>query len=523
MKIQKWTAAVGGLFLLAGMIPAQEPQKTIQLTLDECIVRALQHNISIQVAVLSPQNAGLSVQKAREKFLPTMTFGYSRRNSENASYSWLESQTTTLSESGSYSAQVREMIPFGGTLTLGMTSSFTDTNQTGTTINPRYNNQLQLSFSQPLLRDFGLKMTQRDIVVARNNLDVSEIQFSKTVQDTIYNVVQAYWNLVYTIENLKVQQKSLQLAKDSLAKNQRSVEIGTLAPMDVLAAQSEVASREASILSAEAAVKAAEDQIKNILNFSAEEEAGLREIVGLDLPKSDERKIEVDQALTIAMDKRPDLRMSRINLKTEDLNLNYAKNQLLPNLSLSASYTSPGVSGTRLIYDSQYFGNVIGTIPGYRSDAWKDVLGFKYQNWNISLNLDVPLNNILSRASYAQAQISMQQALLEMKSTEQATVLEIRNAVRNLQTSYKQVQAYKLARDLAEKKLAAEEEKLRVGLSTNYTVLQYQRDVTTARVQELKSIIDYNVSQAGLERSMGTLLESKNIRIAELLRGGVSH
>jgi len=519
MKIPKGIAALGALLLLVGTLPAQESQKTMQLTLDECIVRALKNNISIQVAELSPRNADLSVRKAQEKYLPTMSFGYSRRNSENASYSWLESQTTTLSETGSYSAQVREMIPLGGTLTLAMNSSFTDTNQTGTTINPRYNNQLQLSFSQPLLRDFGVKMTQRDIVVARNNFDVSEIQFAKTVQDTIYNVVQAYWNLVYTVENLKVQQKSLQLAKDFLAKNKRSVEIGTLAPIDVLAAESEVASREASILSSEASVKAAEDQIKNILNFSPEEETGLREIVALDSPRFDERKIEVDQALTIAMDKRPDLRMSRINLKTEDLNLGYAKNQLLPNLSLSASYTSPGISGTRLIYDSQYFGNVIGTIPGYRSDAWTDVFGFKYQNWNISLNLDIPLSNIISRASYAQAQLSMQQALLEMKSTEQTTVLEIRNAVRNLQTSFKQVQAYKVARELAEKKLAAEEEKLRVGLSTNYTVLQYQRDVTTARVQELKSIIDYNVSQAGLERSMGTLLEAKNIRIADLLGG----
>ena len=264
----KGIAALGALLLLVGTLPAQESQKTMQLTLDECIVRALKNNLSIQVAVLSPRNADLSVRKAQEKYLPTMTFGYSRRNSENASYSWLESQTTTLSETGSYSAQVRETIPLGGTLTLAMNSSFTDTNQTGTTINPRYNNQLQLSFSQPLLRDFGVKMTQRDIVVARNNFDVSEIQFAKTVQDTIYNVVQAYWNLVYTVENLKVQQKSLQLAKDFLAKNQRSVEIGTLAPMDVLAAQSEVASREASILSSEASVKAAEDQIKNLLNFT---------------------------------------------------------------------------------------------------------------------------------------------------------------------------------------------------------------------------------------------------------------
>jgi len=520
MKIPKWTAALSGLLILAGTLSAQAPQKTLQLTLDECILRALKNNIGIQVAVLAPQNSELSVQKAQEKFLPTMNFSYTKSNSENASVSWLESKDRTLSQTGRYSAQVKEMIPLGGTVTLSLNSTTTDTNQTGTTINPRYNNQLQLSFSQPLLRDFGVKMTQRDIVVARNNFDVSEIQFAKSVQDTIYSVIQAYWNLVYTVENLKVQQKSLQLAKDSLAKIQRSVEIGTLAPMDVLTAESEVASRESSILSAEAAVKAAEDQIKNLLNFTPEEETGLREILALDSPRFDERKIEVDQALVIAMDKRPDLRMSRISLKTEDLNLNYAKNQLLPNLSLNASYTSPGVSGTRLIYDSQYFGNVIATIPGYRSDAWKDVFGFKYENWNVSLSLDVPLNNILSRASYAQAQISMQTALLNMKNSEQAAVLEIRNAVRSVQTSYKLVQANKVARELAEKKLAAEEEKLRVGLSTNYTVLQFQRDLTAARINELKSIIDYNISQSGLDRSMGTLLETKNIRIAELLGGG---
>jgi outer membrane protein len=136
------------------------------------------------------------------------------------------------------------------------------------------------------------------------------------------------------------------------------------------------------------------------------------------------------------------------------------------------------------------------------------------------LTLDISLSNILSKASYAQAQISMQTALLNMKNSERSALFEIRSAVRTLETSYKQVQAYKVARELSERKLAAEEERLRVGLSTNYVVLQYQRDVTTARVQELKSIIDYNVAQSGLDRSMGTILETKNIKIAELLGNG---
>ena len=368
------------------------------------------------MAVLEPQNSDLSVRQTLEKYLPTFSFGFAKRKSSNASYSWLESANMTLSKFNNYSAQVTETIPLGGTVTLGLTSAMTNTNQTGTTINPRYNSQLQFSFSQPLLRNFGVQMTQRDIVVARNNLDVSEIQFAQTVQNTIYQVIEAYWNLVYSVENLKVQQKSLDLAKDFLAKNERSVEIGTLAPIDVLAAQSEVATREANILSAEAAVKAGEDEMKNLLNFTPEEENGLQDVVALDSPRFEERKIEVDEALQVAMDKRPDLRISRINLKTGDLNLRYAKNQLLPSLSLNASYASPGVSGTQLIYDSDYFGNVIGTIPGYWSDSWNDVFGFKYENWNIALTLEFNLNTVVSRAAYGQAQLAMQTAALNVKN-----------------------------------------------------------------------------------------------------------
>jgi len=521
MKIPRRIITLVALTFLAVSLSAGETPKTISLTLDECLVRALKNNLSIRVAVLEPESSELSIRQTLEKYLPMFSFGYAKRKSSNASYSWLESANMTLTKFNNYSAQVSEMIPLGGTVTVGLTSAMTNTNQTGTTINPRYNSQLQFSFSQPLLRDFGVKMTQRDIVVARNNLDVSEIQFAQTVQNTIYSVIEAYWNLVYSVENLKVQQKSLDLAKDFLAKNERSVEIGTLAPLDVLAAQSEVATREANIISAEAAVKAGEDTFRNLLNFNPEEENGLEDIVALDSPRYEERKIEVDEALRIAMDKRPDLRISRISLKTGDLNLSYAKNQLLPSLSLNASYASPGVSGTQLIYDSNYFGNVVGTIPGYWSDSWNDVFGFKYENWNIALTLEFNLNTVVSRASYGLAQLAMQTAVLNLKNSEAAAVLEIRNAVRTIKTDYKQVQAYKVASDLAEKKLAAEEEKLRVGLSTNYTVLQYQRDLTTAQVQELKAIIDYNIAQAGLDQSMGTLLESKNIRIADLL-GGLS-
>jgi outer membrane protein TolC len=201
--------------------------------------------------------------------------------------------------------------------------------------------------------------------------------------------------------------------------------------------------------------------------------------------------------------------------------LSYAKNQLLPSLDLTASYSSPGISGDRILYlnDNPLTGVVIGTVPGAVSDAFKDALGFKYKNWLVGLSLDIPLNNIFSKASYAQAKLSLEQGMLRLKNQEQVIFLEIRNGVRNVETNYKRVQSYRVARELAEKKLQAEEEKLRVGLSTNFVVLTYQRDLSTARSNELRAIVDYTISVAGLEKAMGTSLKNKNISVNQIMRG----
>jgi outer membrane protein TolC len=510
------------LILLGGLAWAQQAagdSNILKLTLDQTIFRALKTNVSLQVAELSPQSSELNVTAAKEKYYPTLGFNYSKRNSESASYSFLDvAGSSTITKTDNYSGQINQLTPIGGTFSVSLSDSKNDSTQKGNTINPRFNTQLSFSYSQPLLQGFGTTITNYSITVARNNLEMSEWQFYKTVQDTIYSATQAYWNLAYAIENLKVQRASLKLAQDFLSMTQRQVEIGQLAPLDMVSAQSEVATREASILAAEASVRSNEDQIKMLLAMTADEEKAAVSIIPLDQPKYEIRTVELDQAMATAMEKRPDLKIGKLGVMSSDLNLKYTKNQLLPSLSLSAGWQSPGLSGTQILYDGNpLFGNAIGSIPGGVSTALKDTFAFKYPNWNIGLTLNISLNNVLSRANMALAQISQKQAVLNLQNTQIQAVLEIRNAVRTLETSYKQVQAFRVARDLAEKKLAAEEEKLRVGLSTNYAVLQYQRDLTTARVSELQAIIAYNLAQAGLDRSIGTSLETRNIKIADLL------
>jgi len=500
--------------------PAQAQGKSLSLSLEDCIVRALKNNLAIRVAEFSPQQSEVSVAAARSQYLPTMSLSYRPSHSENASYSWLDTTgATTIRLTRQMSGSVNQLTPLGGTLSLSMSQNRSDSNARGTTINPSYSTGLSLSYNQPLLRNFGPKVTNRGIVVANNGYESSQISFVNTVQSTIYSVIQSYWSLVYSVENLKVQRLGLQLSKDLLAKNERSVEIGTLAPLDVLTAQADVASREASILAAEASVKANEDALKVLINLSMEEEKGLQEIVTLDQPAFAEEKIEVDQALAIAMQKRPDLQISRINLKNTDINLFYAKNQLLPDFRLNASMSSPGLGGTQLLFENNnpLSGVIIGTVPGVAGDAWKDSFKLKYQNWNISLTLNLDLSDYLTRANYLQAKLSMDQALLSMTQQEQQVVQEIRSAVRSVQTSYKQVQAYRIARDLSEQKYNAEIEKRRIGQSTDYLVLQYLRDFQSSQVGELNSIIGYNIAQAGLDRAMGVLLEKKNIKIADVM------
>jgi len=157
-------------------------------------------------------------------------------------------------------------------------------------------------------------------------------------------------------------------------------------------------------------------------------------------------------------------------------------------------------------------GIVIGTLPGGSSDSMKDALNFLYNNWSISLNLDIPLSNVFSRSTLARAVVTMDQAQLSLLAKEQQVLLEIKTAVRTLETNFKRVKAYRVARELTEDKLKAEEEKLRVGLSTNYNLLMAQRDFENARSSELMAVIDYSLSVANLDKVLGVSLKEKNIK-----------
>ncbi|MDH5466787.1 MAG: TolC family protein [Candidatus Aminicenantes bacterium] len=499
-------------FLFAGL-HAQE--KKISLTLEECITKSMRNNLNVAVEVLNPELADISISLAREKFLPTLTFDYYLQDREEPSFSLIEVAGSVQADYTDYIGRIRQLIPTGADFSISLYSYRRESNLRYQTYNPRYTSILSFDFTQPLLKNFGFKMSRREIIVAKNSMEISENQFKGILMDTVYEVESAYWSLVFSLEDLNAKKQSLEWARNFLAKNKREVEVGTLAPIEILSAESEVATREADILQAEAEVKNREDQLKTMINLASEEGGMDAEVMPVDKPDFTKKEVSLEEALEMALQNRPDLYGIRADINNKKINLTYAKNQLLPELNLIASYWSPGISGTELLYDpNDPLGDPIGSLPGGAMDSFKDAFNFKFRNWSVRLTLNVPLNTMFSRAQQAQARTELDQSRLRFKNQEQQVILEVKNAVRAVETNYKRFQAYMAARKLAEKALEAEEKKLKVGLTTHYTVLQYQRDLANTISGELRAVIDYNLSLAQLDKVMGVSLKNKNIKFS---------
>ena len=501
--------------LLTGAMEEQMAPR-LELSLEDCILKALKNNLNLKAEMITPEIAGRSVSLAAEKFMPTLSLNYNAQSTRSASYSFLDASDEVKTQQNDYTFQITQNIPLGGSFSASLYNYVSDTNRRFQTINPRFGSTLRLNFNLPLLKDFGYRIGRREIVVANYSREVSEENFQRVLENTIYNVEAAYWNLVYARENLKVRQQSLKLAQELLEKNKIEIEAGTLPPIELLTAESEVSTRQADILEAEAMVRNAEDQLRFIINLPAERaDAKNVVLVPTDSPSIEKQEVSYEEALNTAIMKRPDLQALRVDLRAREFNLDYAENQLLPDLRLQASYWSPGISGDQILYqdNNPYTGIIIGKIPGKKSDALRDALDFKYKNWSVGLTLNFPVSNLLSRSYFAQASLDLKQARLRIKNQEQQLDLEISTAVRAVETNYQRALAYRAARELAQKKLEAEQEKFKVGLSTNYLVLQYQRDLANAMTMELKALIDYNVSLANLDRVMGVGRERRQVSV----------
>jgi outer membrane protein len=481
---------------------AQQPAESVRrLSIDEAVKSALEQNLGIRIQRFDPQIDDIGIAQARAFWAPNLTTGVQRQSQSVQSTSAFSGSGSSINV-GSVGSQaaISQTLPWGTNYSATWNGTHVTTTSLSSTFNPELRSNLDFQLSQPLLRNFEIDQIRQQVANSKKARELSDIQLDSVVTQTLRAVRNAYWDLSTSINNLKAQQESLKLSQQSLKDNQKRVEIGTLAPLDVIQAQAEVASNEERVIVAEAQIRAAQDNLRTLIL-----DPGAPDFWTVRFEPSDEasfaaRAIDVDAAVRNALDKRSDLRSAKNSLEQSDINIKYYRNQIKPDVNANFRYITSASGGvqlspvtdlgaiiagtaTRTVVADRGFGTVLG-----------DVFQSTYPNWTVGVSIGYPLGASVAHANLARVKLQYEQAQTQLKNLEMQVSTQVRTVGRNVQTNQQRVASARSSRELQEKKLEAEEKKLAAGMSSTFFVFQAQRDLALARTAEIQAISDYNKS-----------------------------
>lgn len=488
--------------------PQQAPaERREAVSLADAVLRALQYNLDINISRQTKESRLTDIIFEQAKFDPLLSLNgqYNRSVSPlNRPVFGFSGGITTgrLNEierfdqnSSQVTADLTQNLLTGANYDLNFSPSRAFvTGQTGFLFNPGYQSGLALTVTQPLLRNFGTDVNRTFIRIAQNNAKVEEQVFFDRVLTVTSTVEQTYWELVFANETLKVAESALKAAQELLASNRAKAKAGVMAIVEVLQAESGVASRMEQVLVAEKAIRDQEDQLRRLLNPAEQDLRQDMRLVPIDKPVQVLEAISFEEAIDMAIARRPEVLQASKNIDTSELNVKFAKNQLLPNLSFQGT---TGVAG----------------LGGDDGEMLKRNFSGDFYNYGAGLVLSFPLGNRSAWSQYNKRQLEAKNAQASLQSIRQQVIVGVKEAVRRVQTDFKRIETTRSARILAEKQLQAEQERLNVGLSTTRFVLDFQRDLATARGNELRAIVDFNRSLSNLARHKATTLEQYHIEL----------
>jgi len=488
----------------AGQNAALEPGEVVRrISIDEAVKLAMEQNLGIKIQRFDPGIQDTGVFLARSGWAPTISSTLSRNSNEQPVTSILSgTQPSVTTGTFAAGATLAQTLKWGSNYTLNWNNARFTTNDPTNTFNPRLSSNVSLVFTQPLLRNFQIDQIRQQVAVSKKVRDLSDIQLDSVVTQTLRNVRNAYWDLSYAINNLKAQQESLALSRQSLKDNQKRVEIGTMAPIDIVQAQAEVATNESSVIVAEAAIKQAQDNLRALILDPATPDFWNVVFEPSDAAAFDERAIDLDAAVRNAMDKRADLRGAKNALEQSDINIKYYNNQIKPDVNAQVTYGAIGIGGTQQTGGFNPFTGqttpISSLVRGYGA-ALGDVFSNAFPQWTFGLQVGYPLGSNTAHANLARVRLEYDQAQATLKNQQLQVVTQVRTAARNVRTNQQRVQSARASRELQEKKLEAEEKKLAAGMSSPFFVVQAQRDLSLARTVEIQAISDYNKSLVDFE------------------------
>jgi outer membrane protein len=423
-----------------------------------------------------------------------------------------------------YNGGVAQSLPWGGgSLQVSLNNGRNSSNSNTALFNPAFTSTWSGAYTQPLLRNFQIDSTRRTLQVTKLTRDISDVQLRATITNTLSNVRNAYWDYVYAVQAVDVAQKSLDLASKLVQDNQTRVEVGTMAPIDVVQAQSEQATRRQALVTAQATRRTAELTLKRLIVAGTSDPNWNMTIDPVDRPDFRPEPIDIEAAVRRALSERTDLDIAKKNILSNDVTLQYLQDQVKPQADLQATYGLSGIGGPyQNRSTNQLGGQVTETTPGGITDAFNTLFRNQYPRWTVAMNISYPLGVSAQKASVARARVQLTQVQAQMKQIELQIATDVTNAALTAQSSAEGVQAAQAARELSQKKLEAEQSKFEVGMSTNYFVVQAQRDLADAQNTELRTILNYRKALVELERLQQTTLQNLNITVLSAAGGAAA-
>lgn len=479
----------------------------IELSLAQAIELALRNALDLDVASLAYERTGFGIGSAEGVFDPSLTASVNATRRETPTTSSFQAPA---SQSQRFDLGIGGLTELGTEYSLGFGGVRSDS-PTQTTIpgyveiNPTFSSSVTASVTQPLLRGFGRDVNTRLVVQSRLARDASAWDFVTSVQNAVQLVENAYWDLVYALANLDAKKEALERAIDFNRITKIKIDVGALAPIEIVQTEVTIAQREQEIILAEGQIGDAQDRLKRLLNVT-DLSAWSRPIVPTDRPSEEKVEIDVEAGIRTALDTRPEVRQALVDIESRKIGVVYSRNELKPRLDVRGAYGLSGVG----------FENDVARQGSSYTDAFTQLGNWEYPNWSIGLNFAVPLANRTARANAAIAATDLELAATRLALLKQNLALEVRTAARNVDTARRSVAAARKARELADRNLDAERKKFDNGMTTSFTVAQVQNDLTTARSNELLAIAGYLKSMVSWHKAIGDLLPTKNVELAGL-------
>lgn len=473
---------------------------------------ALKRNLDLLVGRYDLAISDTGVSGASATFDPSFKLGISGDYTESPAASQLEGAKVNISRNTSFSLGLSSVIPTGGNLSLDLSSRRTETNSQFYFFNPSWFTRLSANFTQPLLKNFGTLVSRSGIVIARTSRKQAAENLKLQVVGVLQQVDQAYWDFKAAQVAVDVKRHSLDLAQQLLDETKERIRVGTSAPIDQVQSEASVAARRQDVILAENALAHAEDALKKVLGFETAAEWNLS-IRTTESYEFEAIEPDLEKSMDEALRNRSELLRQKLGLELSDLNVKLARNAMLPQLDLSATYGFGGLGGSMTTVDPET--GEATKISGGFDDSFDQIVRLEYPQWTLGLNLTMPLGNTAARADLAKSRFERDRSEAQLAALRQSITHEVRLAVRALRDGAASVEAAVASRKAAERNVEAEQTKFDNGLSTNFQVLKIQDDLAAARLTEIQSRLQYRRAIVAYYVATGKLLDEFGVSIED--------